>query len=67
VASTNCLAACRYLDKAVAVVLAFIGGKMVADQLGYHASTTASLEVVAACLATGTVASLLLPKPKEAG
>lgn len=48
------------------MVLAFIGGKMIADQLGFHISTTTSLEVVAACLATGTAASLLLPKPEEA-
>ena len=56
----------RFLDKAVAVVLAFIGGKMVLDQVGgYHISTTASLTVVASCLAAGTAASLLLPEPSD--
>jgi predicted tellurium resistance membrane protein TerC len=59
--------ACRYLDKAVAVVLAFIGAKMVLDQLpgGVHISTPTSLAVVAACLSTGTAASLLLPDPDK--
>lgn len=58
--------ACRYLDKAVAVVLAFIGGKMVLDQVpgGFHIDTTTSLAVVATCLAGGTAASLLLPEPE---
>jgi predicted tellurium resistance membrane protein TerC len=57
---------CRYLDKAVAVVLAFIGGKMVLDQIpgGFHVSTEASLAVVALALGTGTAASLLDPSSK---
>jgi len=47
------------------VVLGFIGTKMVADQLGYQISTTASLVFVASALAVGTGASLLLPAPVD--
>lgn len=52
----------RYLDKAVAVVLGFIGLKMVADFGGYHLSTDASLFIVAFVLGIGVAASALLPK-----
>ncbi|KAK9804777.1 hypothetical protein WJX72_004869 [[Myrmecia] bisecta] len=56
----------RYLDKAVAVVLGFIGGKMVVEFFGWHISTTLSLEVVAVALATGVAASLWLPPQDDA-
>lgn len=51
----------KYLDKAVALVLGFIGAKMVADFGGYHVPTTASLAVVISTLAGGVAASLWLP------
>lgn len=51
----------RYLDKAVALVLGFIGAKMLADFGGYHVPTTASLGVVMTTLAGGVAASLWLP------
>ena len=51
----------RYLDKAVALVLGFIGAKMLADFGGYHVPTTASLAVVISTLAGGVAASLWLP------
>ena len=51
----------RYLDKAVALVLGFIGAKMLADFGGYHVPTTASLGVVITTLAGGVAASLWLP------
>lgn len=55
----------RYLDKAVALVLGFIGAKMLADFGGYHISTQASLAVVVSTLTGGVAASLLLPAGKE--
>ena len=55
----------RYLDKAVALVLGFIGAKMLADFGGYHVPTTASLGVVVTTLAGGVAASLWLPAKAE--
>lgn len=49
----------KYLDKAVAIVLGFIGVKMIADFGGYHISTEASLGVVALLLSGGVGASLV--------
>lgn len=54
-----------YLDKAVALVLGFIGSKMIADFGGYHVSTAVSLGVVAALLVGGVGASYLLPQPDK--
>jgi predicted tellurium resistance membrane protein TerC len=51
----------RYLDKAVAVVLAFIGGKMIAEFAGVEVPTDVSLLVVGVVLGGGVAASLLLP------
>ncbi len=59
------MAELRFLDKAVALVLGFIGAKMVLDFCGVHISTTLSLEVVASTLAVGVAASLVLPSPKD--
>jgi predicted tellurium resistance membrane protein TerC len=57
----------KYLEKAVSLVLGFIGGKMIADFGGYHISTGVSLAVVAGALAGGVGLSLALPDPdKEA-
>jgi len=51
----------EYLQTAVAVVLGFIGVKMVADYGGYSMSTEASLGVVATLLSGGVAASYLFP------
>lgn len=51
---------------AVAVVLGFVGGKILADFVGYSVSTEVSLGVVAGALSLGVVASLLSPKEQEA-
>lgn len=51
---------------AVALVLGFVGGKILADFGGYHVPTDASLAVVASILGLGVGASLLLPGPQEA-
>ena len=56
----------RYLDKAVALVLGFIGAKMLADLGGYHVSTQASLAVVITTLTGGVAASLLIPAKSKA-
>jgi TerC family integral membrane protein len=58
----------RYLDKAVALVLAFIGAKMLSAQLlGADVPTGASLLIVGATLGGGVAASLLLPEPAAPG
>lgn len=63
---SNIMSELRYLDKAVAVVLGFIGFKMI---LGFsHVAeipTDVSLLVVASVLGGGVGASLLLPEPQE--
>jgi predicted tellurium resistance membrane protein TerC len=56
----------RFLDKAVAVVLGFIGVKMLAEFADVHVPTGASLLIVAAVLGGGVAASLLLPEPAAA-
>ena len=56
----------RFLDKAVAVVLAWIGVKMVVDTAGVHVPTEVSLGVVVSVLAGGVGASLLLPEKEAA-
>lgn len=57
----------RFLDKAVASVLGFIGMKMLVDFAGYHIPTSVSLEVVGVVLAAGVGASLAFPVAPEAG
>ena len=52
----------RFLDKSVAVVLGFIGLKMVGDFGGYHLSTDFSLFIVAFVLGSGVAASALFPE-----
>jgi len=51
----------RFLDKAVALVLGFVGFKILAEFGGLKVPTDMSLGVVAAILASGVGASLLLP------
>uniref|UniRef100_A0A0V0HKY7 Putative ovule protein n=1 Tax=Solanum chacoense TaxID=4108 RepID=A0A0V0HKY7_SOLCH len=49
----------EYLQPSIGVVLGFIGFKMILDFFGYHVSTEASLGVVATCLSTGVLLSLV--------
>ena len=48
----------KYLEPAVAVVLAFIGGKMIAEYFGYIIATEAALAVIISLLGVGVGASL---------
>ncbi|CAN8299408.1 unnamed protein product [Cochlearia groenlandica] len=48
----------EYLQPSIAVVLGFIGFKMILDFFGYHVSTEASLGIVALSLSTGVALSL---------
>mmetsp|Transcript_984 Transcript_984/g.2270 ORF Transcript_984/g.2270 Transcript_984/m.2270 type:complete len:399 (-) Transcript_984:57-1253(-) len=49
----------QYLEKAVAVVLGFIGGKLIAEYFGVNISTELSLGVVVTMLGGGVAASVL--------
>jgi len=55
----------EYLETSVAVVLGFIGVKMIADYAGYSMSTEDSLAVVATMLTGGVAASYMLPSSPE--
>lgn len=55
----------RFLDKSVAIVLGYIGLKMVADFAGYETPTNISLGIVASVLAGGVALSYVLPDKKE--
>jgi len=55
----------HFLDKAVAVVLGFIGAKLVLEFAGVEVPTDVSLGVVASLLAGGVGLSYLLPEPEE--
>ena len=57
----------RYLDKAVAVVLGFIGVKMLLGFADIEISTGVSLSVVALLLGGGVAASLLFPETEAEG
>ncbi|KAL0648090.1 hypothetical protein Bca4012_046381 [Brassica carinata] len=48
----------EYLQPSIAVVLGFIGFKMILDFFGFHVSTEASLGIVALSLSTGVLLSL---------
>jgi predicted tellurium resistance membrane protein TerC len=52
----------RFLDKAVALVLAFIGAKLVGQFAGVDVPTDVSLMVVGVVLGGGVAASLILPE-----
>lgn len=52
----------KYLEPAVAIVLGFIGTKMVGEFLGYNVPTELSLAVVATLLTGGVLASILEKK-----
>ncbi|KAJ7977037.1 thylakoid membrane protein TERC, chloroplastic [Quillaja saponaria] len=49
----------EYLQPSIAVVLGFIGVKMILDYFGFHVSTEASLGFVATSLTTGVLLSLM--------
>jgi predicted tellurium resistance membrane protein TerC len=49
----------KYLEPAVAIVLGFIGGKMIAQYFEYIIPTNVALFVVATVLTTGVALSLL--------
>jgi len=49
----------EYLQPSIAVVLGFIGSKMILDFFGFHISTEASLAFVATTLSTGVLLSLM--------
>jgi predicted tellurium resistance membrane protein TerC len=48
----------KYLEPAVALVLGFIGGKMIAEYFGYEIPTSVALTVVGTLLGTGVGASV---------
>lgn len=52
----------EYLQPSIAVVLGFIGFKMILDFFGFHVSTEASLGFVATSLSTGVLLSLVKKK-----
>jgi len=54
-----------YLRPAIAVVLAFIGAKLLLGFADIEISTVASLVVVAGCLSAGIGASIWLPPPES--
>lgn len=53
-----------YLKSAVALVLGFVGFKMICEYFHYHISTGFSLFVICTCLGSGVLASML-HKPKQ--
>ena len=55
----------RFLDRSVAIVLGFIGAKMVAEFAGWEVPTDVSLLVVGVVLGGGVAASLLLPEDSK--
>eukprot|EP00741_Cyanophora_paradoxa_P010101 tig00020515_g9779.t1 len=59
------LAGLRYLQPSLAIVLGFVGAKMVADYFGFHTSTYLSLSVVAGVLGGGITLSLLFPEEDD--
>lgn len=53
----------RYLEKSVAVVLGFVGAKMIAEYAGMEISTAASLGIIASILGGGVGLSFISPLP----
>lgn len=51
----------RFLNKAVALVLGFVGAKLIGEFVGYNLSVQVSLGIVAGVLGGGIGLSLLLP------
>ena len=63
---SNAMARIEYLGKGLAVVLTFIGTKMLCDSI-YHVPIVVSLLVVAGILGIAVVASLIVKRKKEHG
>ena len=57
----------QYLRPAIALVLGFIGAKLIGEFVGVEISTTASLAIVATTLGGGVGASVLLKEPEAEG
>lgn len=55
----------RFLRQSLAVVLGFIGIKMICGVFGYHLSILISLGVVTGTLSLGILLSVLFPPPEE--
>jgi len=55
----------KYLEKAVAIILGFIGGKLIAEYFGTTISTELSLGIVVVMLGGGVAASLLDKSDEE--
>lgn len=54
------------LEKAIMVLLVFIGGKLIAGGLGFHIPSLLSLTIVLLTLASGVAVSLLVKEPTKA-
>ena len=54
-----------HLEKAVALVLVFVGAKLIAAPFGYEVNPFYSLVTVLGLLSLGVIASLILPSPTE--
>ncbi|OSX79282.1 hypothetical protein BU14_0082s0047 [Porphyra umbilicalis] len=57
----------RFLQPALAVVLAFVGLKMMAGVAGYEVGILPSLGVITVCVGGGVAASLLFPEGEKDG
>jgi predicted tellurium resistance membrane protein TerC len=55
----------KYLEPAVALILAFIGGKMIAEYFGYIIPTEAALAAIISLLSVGVGASVLDKRKNE--
>lgn len=55
----------EYLDKAVALVLGFVGLKILAEYMGFEIETSASLGIVTSILSGGVALSYLLPSSEK--
>lgn len=56
----------RFLRQALAIVLGFVGAKMIAGVAGYHVDVLQSLGIVVGTLAGGIGLSVAYPEPEEA-
>lgn len=55
----------QFLDKSIALVLAWVSVKLFAEYFGFEIGTALSLGVVASTLGVGVGASLLFPRKDE--
>lgn len=61
---SNLMGMFAYLKFGIALILAFVGAKMILMMLGFHIPISLSLAVIVVTLAIAVVASLLLRKPE---